>query len=967
MYKCINMLRRDSIRTALAVLAVCFAATVAYAQADDFFRAEVRPVLETNCYKCHGAEKIKGGLTIISRAALVAGGDQGPAVDIDHPEDSLLLEMISYKDPNHQMPPDGKLDDATAATLTKWIEAGAPWPEDAQFELTADRESDSSQGRIWEKGKSHWAYQPLTRPDVPKVKEAAWNANPVDAFIRDGLDAQGFTPADEADRATLIRRAYYDLIGLPPTPTEVRAFVHAKDPNAWEALIDHLLASPRYGEKWGRHWLDAVRYADSNGYERDTDKPFIWRYRDYVIDAFNTDKPYNQFIREQIAGDELDEVTAETIIATGYNRLSIWNDEPDDPLLARYDYLDDIANTSAQVMLGMTLGCARCHDHKIDPILQSDYYGFVAFFDNIELPRRGDQKITRSILTPFEQQVYDERVREKEERVDALVRDKAAFERRMRTRVPAESGASDLVELAYRFYRDTWDALPDFDMLRPENTGNVENNFLTTGVATRDKAMGIVFEGKLNVPVDGEYSFHITSRDGVRLRVGDGVVIDRPALGDSEAEGKAVLEAGLVPFRIEYFNRDGKPKLEVAWSGGDFESRPLSAVDAVDFDTLIANFGDQMFKPGERDEYNALKNSIDAAKKEAIPGKWAACVAERGSEAPQAHILIRGNPHVEGDAVAPKFPSVLNPPEPILPSPSKHAATTGRRRVLADWIASDDNPMTARVMANRVWQHHFGRGIVRSSNDFGLQGVKPTHPELLNWLAAELVSNGWRLKPLHKQIMMSKAYRMASTANELALANDPTNEHFWRFDMRRLTAEEVRDSVLNLSGDLDLAMGGPGIYPTLPEAVLATSSMADAMWFESPKEKQGRRSIYVHVKRSILVPTLTDFDFADTDSSCPVRFSTVQPTQALNTLNSQFFNEQASRFAERLRREAGPDRADQARLALNLATSRKPTIKEIRQSLALMDDLKAGGTSEDLVLDRFALLVLNLNELMYLD
>ncbi len=954
----------------MVIAAVCIA-PASHAQDDAFFTSEVRPILEANCYKCHGAEKIKGGLTIISRAALVKGGDRGPAIDIEQPGDSLLLEMISYKDNDHQMPPDGKLDDATAATLTKWIEAGAPWPESAEFELTAEHEKSASQGKIWEEGKSHWAYQPLTRPEVPAVDDAAWRANPIDAFIRDGLNERGFTPADEASRGALIRRAYYDLTGLPPTPTEVRAFVNDESEDAWEAVIDHLLASPQYGEKWGRHWLDAVRYADSNGYERDTDKPYMWRYRDYVIDAFNNDKPYDQFIREQIAGDELDDVTPETIIASGYNRLSIWNDEPDDPLLARYDYLDDIANTSAQVMLGMTLGCARCHDHKIDPILQSDYYSFVAFFDNIELPRRGDQKITRSILTPFEQEVHDQRVREKEERVNALVQEKVAFERRIRERMPAVSGVSDLVELEYKFYRDTWDALPDFDMLRPENAGNVENNYLTTSVATREHAMGIVFEGKLNVPADGEYTFYIKSRDGIRLRVGDLVVLDEPKTGERTAERKVALKAGLLPIRVDYFNKDGKPRLNAAWSGSDFKMRSLSAdgtaADIVEFDKLVQNLGDELFEPGERDAYQSLKKQIDATKKEEIPGKWATCIAERGNEAPEAHILIRGNPHVEGDVVKPAFPSVLNPPAPDFPPLPKDATTTGRRRVLADWIASDDNPMTARVMANRIWQHHFGRGIVRSSNDFGLQGVSPTHPELLNWLAAELVAHDWHLKPLHKQIMMSRTYRMASTANDDALAKDPTNESFWRFNMRRLVAEEVRDSVLTLSGDLDLTQGGPGIYPTLPEAVLATSSMANAMWFESPKEKQGRRTVYIHVKRSILPPLLTDFDLADTDSSCPVRFSTVQPTQALNTLNSAFFNEQAARFAERLRREAGPDRADQARLALNLATSRKPKIKEIRQALKLMDDLESGGTPPERVLDRFALLVLNLNEMMYLD
>jgi len=819
---------------------------------------------------------------------------------------------------------------------------------------------------------SHWSYQTLARPDVPSVDDATWQSNPIDAFILDGLNERGFEPADEASREALIRRAYYDLTGLPPSPTEVSAFKSDESEDAWASVIDDLLASPRYGEKWGRHWLDTVRYADSNGYERDTDKPDMWRYRDYVIDAFNKDKPYNQFIREQIAGDELDDVTPESIIATGFQRLSVWNDEPDDPLLARYDYLDDIVNTTAQAFLGMSIGCARCHDHKFDPVSQADYYRFLAFFDNIRLPLRGnDQKISRSLLSSSEQKAYDQRVADKKKRTNELSVAKLKFERRIRDRMPTASGVSDLVELEYRFYRDTWDVLPDFDMLRPENTGNLPRNFLTLDVATREKAMGIVFEGKLNVPADGEYTFYVKSRDGVLLRVGDRVVVDEPKKGERTADGTVKLKAGLVSIRVDYFNKKGRPKLNVVWSGADFKMRSLSAdgtaADTVDFDALLRDLGDDILEPGEREEYEALLRNVEETKNEKISGKWATAIAELGNEAPQAHILQRGNPHVEGDPVQPRFPGALNPPEPVFETPTKNAETTGRRRVLADWIASDDNPLTARVLANRVWQHHFGRGIVRSSNEFGLQGVAPTHPDLLDWLAVELVSNGWRLKPLHKQIMMSRTYRMASAANDQAMASDASNESFWRFNMRRLVAEEVRDSVLNLSGDLDLTMGGPGIYPTLPEAVLSTSSMAHAIWHESPKEKQGRRSVYIHLKRSLLVPVLTDFDLADTDSSCPVRFSTVQPTQALNTLNSAFFNEQAARFAERLRREAGTDRADQARLALNLATSRTPTRDEIRQALAFMDELETGGTPSDRVLDRFALLVLNLNEMMYLD
>jgi hypothetical protein len=712
-----------------------------------FFEAKIRPILADHCFKCHGEKKQKGGLRLDSRAEVLEGGDRGPALLPGRPEKSLLIKAISHQDPDLKMPPSKKLSKEQVADLTRWVKMGAPWPG-------ADKASPQPPRRgsfqIRAKDRAHWAFQPLKRPAVPAVKGRAWVANPIDAFVLALLEARGLPPNPPANRRELIRRATYDLTGLPPAPEEVEAFVADQSPGAYEALIERLLASPHYGEKWGRHWLDLVRFAETNSYERDNPKPYAWRYRDYVIRAFNDDKPYDRFLREQLAGDELPEPTADALIATGFYRLGIWDDEPTDRVQARFDGLDDIVATTGQVFLGLTVDCARCHDHKIDPISQKDYYRLLAFFHNINHYRNGGPT-------------------------------------------------------------DVW---------------------------------------------------------------------------------------------------------------------PL---------------------PGGR-------------------GEKVLCVTEAGTTAPETFVLLRGNPNVKGPKVEPAFPEVFGAPAPTLPRPARGDRTTGRRLVLANWIAGKDNPLTARVMANRLWQYHFGRGIVRSPNNFGLQGDRPTHPELLDWLAAELIRQGWRLKPLHRLIMTSNAYRMSSRANRAALSADPANDRFWHFDMRRLSAEEVRDSILAVSGTLNPKMYGPGVYPKIPREVLAGQSMPGKGWGKSPPAEQARRSVYVHVKRSLLTPILESFDLGDTDRSNPVRFVTTQPTQALHLLNGEFANEQAELFAARVRREAGADVGKQVRRALHLATCRPPTDADVKRGVRLIEALKAeGGAADQTALKYYCLVVLNLNEFVYLD
>jgi hypothetical protein len=951
-------------------------------EAERFFETKVRPVLAEQCFSCHGEKKHKGNLRVDSRAALLAGGDQGPALVPGDPANSLIIKAINHVSDELKMPPSKKLPKEQIADLTQWVKIGAPWPGANETAVKAVRGK-----QVTDQDRAHWAFQPVKRPAVPPVKNAGWVANPVDAFVLAGLESKGLVPSTPASKQTLIRRVYYDLVGLPPTPAEVEAFLADSSPRAYEAMIDRLLDSPRYGEKWARQWLDLVRYAETNSYERDNPKPHAWRYRDYVIRAFNQDKPYDRFIREQLAGDELADGGADGIIGTGYFRLGIWDDEPTDREQARFDGLDDIVATTGQVFLGLTLDCARCHDHKIDPIPQRDYYKILSFFNNIthfnnggkydEIPLHADQ----AAKADYErrQRDLDQRRNQKQLQISALEKE---FVRRYEIQRGERVERPDLDGLHYRFYRDTWERLPDFDGLKPENRGELPKQLFDLTPRTRNEAFGFVFEGFLIVPQAGRYTFHLDSQDGARLLVDGKKVIEydgRHRLG-KEQQASIELPHARVPVRLEYFQNSDKLGLKVAWSGAGFERRPLSSSGVTplfsrDLGHLLEEHGERLFGKEDFTRYRQLRREMNALLKERVPTDLALAVAEPGHHAPDTFVLIRGNAHVHGEKVVPGFPEVMGGANAVIPAPPSAAQTCGRRTVLANWIASRDNPLTARVMVNRIWQQHFGRGIVRSPNNFGLQGDKPTHPELLDWLADEFVRQGWRMKPLHRLILTSNAYRMSSkladnphSATRNPQAVDPINDSFYRFDMRRLSAEEIRDSLLATNGTLNLKMFGPPMYVDIPKEVMEGQSMPGHNWGKSSPEEQARRSIYIHVKRSMLTPILESFDIAETDRSTPVRFTTTQPTQALAMLNSKFLNDQAAILAVRLKKEAGADPVKQVEHGLYLVTQRKPSAKEIRRGMALLDTLRTEeGASADAALKYFCLMALNLNEFVYLD
>lgn len=950
-----------------------------------FFTEQVRPILEDRCLRCHGGDKVRGGLSLADGAAFFAGGDSGETIDLSAHEDSDFLRAISYTDIDLEMPPSGKLPPDELEVLEQWVLSGAPWPGGEAGQLAeSDGAAAAHDGPMTiEEGRSSWAYSRVVRPEVPgaqAVADPAWREHPIDAFIYARLAQADLEPNPEADRRTLIRRATLDLTGLPPTPEEVDAFVNSEDPAAYEKLIDRLLASPHYGEKWARHWLDAVRYAETDGYERDGKKLNMWRYRDYVIRAFNEDKPYDRFIMEQLAGDELPDADGQSLIATGFMRLQIWDDEPTDRVQARADYIGDIVDTTSSVFLGSTVGCARCHDHKKDPILQADYYRLYAFFNHLTEPARGNPTaIARDIPDP--QTAEDLRLEtQRLARMEELEAEIAAVEQEL---------------LA------SWDSDPHTEMLLPDSREG--QSAQTWRYAFREHKGWQLQQYDDRRWREAEAGFGVAEAPGARVSTdwdGDTIYLRRN-FRVSEEPGHAYLTLyhnddvqvfinGILVYASNGFQREytqvqlpgdvldafvvgsnsiavrcenrGGPQYIDVGVGVGVVDRAVAVASARPSE-IIRILGQERAEAyrGWRSEHARLAASSPIAP---YP---ASVVSERGTRGPDEFVHMRGNASSPADPVVPGYPAVLGGENADF-DPMPEVNTTGRRLALAQWIASEDNPLTARVMANRLWQHHFGRGLVESSSDFGTLGTGCTHPELLDYLASELVDRDWSLKEMHKLIMTSRAYRMSSVASGDGLAKDSTNQLLWRFNMRRLTAEEVRDSILAVNGSLNRELFGPEVYPPMPEEVLATASQPDKAWGRSTPEQADRRSIYIHVKRSLREPFLFAFDQAETDTPCPVRFETTVPTQSLIALNSAFMQTEAAVFADRLQRETGGDLEAQVRLALSLILLREPSEEDVAENVGFIRAIQDQHQLDDaMALRMFCVVCFNLNEFMYLD
>jgi hypothetical protein len=718
-----------------------------------------------------------------------------------------------------------------------------------------------SDQRITREDRQHWAFRPVKSPKVPEVRDTAWVRNPIDAFVLAGLEGQGWVPAPPAAPSALLRRVFFDLTGLPPKPEEMQAFLADRSPAAWDRVVDELLARLTYGERWARHWLDLVRYAETNGYERDDVKPYAWRYRDYVIRSFNEDKPYDRFLTEQLAGDEMPDASAEALIATGFNRLGPWDDEPADPKQDRFDQLDDLVRTTSEVFLGLTLGCARCHDHKFEPLTMLDYYRMVAIFDPLRRPQAGRTELARPV-----------------------------------------GSRAELLALAERDRR----------------IGEARS---------RIEALRVAFRA----------AFLAEGRSGVSA---------------------AALEA----LKIEPAKRSDAQKALAAKHSAAFE-RELAA--ALPRET--------------RCEIDGLEAEIRDLRKRTPDLPLGYFLEEPSPDAPPTHLLQRGRASSPGARVAPGMPAVLVAAQPAFPPPGER--TSGRRLALAHWLTRPDNPLTARVIVNRVWQFHFGEGIVRTPSDFGTAATEPTHPELLDWLAARFIQDGWSLKRLHRLILTSSTYRMSKRRGERHSAEDPEDLLLARFPYRRLEAEAIRDAMLAVSGRLDATMYGPSVYPEIPRDALAAHSDPDKVWKPFDERAASRRTVYATVKRSLVVPMLEVLDFCDTAQSTPRRGTTSVAPQALTLLNGDFVNSQTRHFAARLLREAVDDPSRQVERAYWLALGRPPSDDERAEMLAYLDRETAASfaahaargahaadpTAHLEALARMGRVLFNLNEFVYPD
>ena len=672
------------------------------------FETDVAPLLLKRCVECHQGNEPAGGLLLTSEAGFHAGGDSGPILDVEELAESEFLRRIQ----SGEMPPEKrgqsqKLPQTETEILRKWLQEGASWPKDRELDYF-ERTNEVRAGRDW------WSLQPIVRPQLPDLKESPSPDNPIDAFVRSKLEHEGIDLAPQANKRELVRRLYYDLIGLPPTREQVNDFLADDAPDAWERLVDALLASPQYGERWARYWLDIARYADTSGYERDQEKPFAWKYRDWVVGALNGDMPYDDFVVQQIAGDEIHRRSESSVIATGFLRLGTWNDEPNDKLDYQYERLEDLVHTTSSTFLGLTVKCARCHSHKFDPITQEDYYRVASAF---------------------------------------------------------------------------WP--------------------------------GPILTGELGGPKANR-------------------------LGFEEVLG---------------------------WTDESSTPKPL-----------------HVLKNGERGQ---PMQEVVPASISSIP------ILERQFE-----------------------------------PPSKSAKTSQRRLQFARWVVEPENPLPARVLVNRLWQHHFGKALVRTPNNFGFLADPPTHPRLLDWLAAEFQAGEMSIKHMHRLILNSETWRQSSShprVQELQRI-DPTNRLLWRFGRRRLDAEALRDSLLAASGDLDRRVGGESFKASVsPEALEGLSRKAGA-WQASPPETQMRRSLYMYLKRGLLPPMMTTFDLCDPTLSCGQRNVTTVPTQSLALLNNRFVHQRSEQLAVRISSKT-TDRKQQVRLAWSQVLSREPTVAEEQAAL----------------------------------
>jgi len=951
----------------ISLIILLLGGVCAVAAEPDAFRSKVAPALEAKCVACHRPDNLKGGFNLTTREALLAGGDDGGDLAPGRPDgSSVLTRAISHDGKKPEMPKKGEpLTSDEAAALRAWIAAGAPWPE--KLVLKEKVKAD----------KSFWSFQSLSHDEPPVVDDApaAWRKNPIDRFVFAKLEEKKLKPSLPAEPRAFIRRATYDLIGMPPTPEEVVAFVAEshRDPDAAVcALIERLLASPHYGEHWGRHWLDVVRFGESRGYERNQIIENLWPFRDYVIRSFNDDKRFDQFIREHLAGDVIGknqpdiEVGSAFLVAGPYD--DVGNQDPVAAAQIRADTLDEMIRTTSEAFLGVTLGCARCHDHKFDPIASRDYYAMYATFAGTahgERPVGTAEQVQEhnAVMHPLEvakKKLVAQRADAEKRIAEAAKAREAEMEKSwVRSRASRYGTEEKFTPVEAKYVRligegvdagiakrtnfkldefEVWSA----DEAAPRNVALASSGARAEGDAKEAKDFAGAYGAMLTI--DGKFGERWQAA-GDRLTI----ILAKPeriarVYFSSDRKHELPEDHFLTMFPGEYrieVSLDGQSWREVASSR---DRKPISAV-CLQARLLALVPADERKRLVEIDAEISRVNA-QIAKVPPLQTWW---VGTHKDVPGPFHVFLGGSPQRKGDIVVPASLSVFDGVKS-----SYHlntAAPEGERRVaLAKWITAPENPLPLRVLVNRVWHYHFGTGIVDTPSDFGYMGGRPTHPELLDWLARQLVSNGWKLKPLHRLIMTSQAYRQSGAWNESAAHADGDSRLLWRFPPRRLSAEEVRDTVLSVAGKLDTAMGGPGfrLYGYQQDNV-ATYVPLDGHGPETY-----RRAVYHHNARAARVDVMTDFDFPDPSYSEPRRASTTTPLQALTLMNHRFSLDMAAAFAARLERDASDSDA-RVRRAFALCYARDADSDEIANGVKLIGSFG---------LRAFCRAMLNTNELI---
>ena len=924
----------------------------------EFFESRIRPILIEHCYECHSAksEEVKGSLLVDSAAGLLRGGDSGPAIIAGKPNESPLIEALRYE--GVEMPPAGRLPANVIKDFERWVEMGSPDP----------RTDDPAPGVIkpqrtidLEAGRQFWAFRPIADHQRPVVTNKSWPKSDIDAFILQKLEAAGLKPASDADRRTLIRRIYFDLVGLPPSPEEVTAFLKDESDDALKSVVDRLLESPQFGVHWGRHWLDVARYADSNGADFNATFHNAWKYRDYVISSFNRDKPFDQFVREQIAGDllphENDERLTEGIVATGFLMLGTKMLSERDKEKLTMDVVDEQLNTIGQSFMAVTVGCARCHDHKFDPIPTKDYYALA-----------GILKSTRTLQGESQQYVstWPRRELPAEEKHVAAVKNFEVTKKELQESIKSVKTESDSLKKKVDELRKGTNSLL-VDDSEAKLTGNWEASTYTKPFIGK----GYIHDGKsekgekwaeftIRIPRSATYDIQLAYA-GTRGRATNVPISVKHAESEVEVtlnqEIKGPIDGlfaslGHFPFDAE------KPAVVTISTRGTEGYVLIDALRLVELDDKgnpVVNevsSEDKELMKAEADleaasaQLKQLEDDLGQLDKNAPPPLPRAIAVAEAEETVDCEINIRG----EHRNLGPKAPRGFLQVAYSGPAPQIAEKQSGRLE-LANWIASPDHPLTARVFVNRIWHHLMGQGIVASVDNFGRLGNTPTHPELLDRLAADFMRDGWSTKQTVRQIVLSRTYQMSSQHDESSWNADPENRLLWRAHRRRLPAESIRDSILAVGGNLDLSPDGS---PVEGLGTLVTQNTADEKQLD--RKESLHRSVYLPIIRSQLPPILGVFDFADPDLVVGRRSVTNVPAQALLLLNSPFVMEQAEIAADRVRSSLSgseskdsPDRQATIERTYELVLSRPATDAEIARAEAF---LEAATRTDDASVDK---------------